>query len=188
MSVTMGDFHPCNEWIPDEKGPKRITDDKPLFVIDQTTNRKYWNESDALHRITHCFLCCLWTPIVHPIAGTANVLYRSWNLFTCAHFNTPDNQVTPLDNQVPPSDNQQEPKSYEDNKQDALHDCYRIALQPIAIVGLEAAACYGCCCPNDGMKLYASIERAEYGRSVLAPFFQPESHPHLFNGNPNQMN
>ncbi len=176
MSVTMGDFHPCNEWIPEENGLTWMSDDTPMFVVDQTTHRKYWNDTSEITRIKHCGLI-LGTLPIHAVVGIGNIFYRAWKLISCAHFTAPTQQVTP-------SDNQEKPEGFKN----AAHDCCRIALQPIAIVGLEAAACYGCCCPNDGMKLYATIERAEYEEGVLAPCFQPDPDRHLFNGNPNLRN
>jgi hypothetical protein len=38
--------------------------------------------------------------------------------------------------------------------------------------------------PYDDRKLYASIERAQYGHFILAPCFQPDPKSHAFGGDP----
>ena len=54
------------------------------------------------------------------------------------------------------------------------------------IEGYELAALYGCIRPYDGRKLYATIERAMYGDSVLAPCFQPSPTSHALGGDINR--
>lgn len=55
-------------------------------------------------------------------------------------------------------------------------------MQPIAIIRLELAVIYGVFRPYDSRKLYATLERAQYGRHILAPCFQPGATNHLFGG------
>ena len=69
---------------------------------------------------------------------------------------------------------------------DAAVDLLKVAIHPIVIVGLELAAIYGVFRPYDGRKLYASLERAQYGHCVLAPCFQPDPRRHLFGGDINK--
>jgi len=69
---------------------------------------------------------------------------------------------------------------------DAAVDLLKVAIHPIVIVGLELAAIYGVFRPYDGRKLYASLERAQYGNHVLAPCFQPDPRRHLFGGDINK--
>ncbi|MBS4171388.1 hypothetical protein NEOC95_002136 [Neochlamydia sp. AcF95] len=57
-------------------------------------------------------------------------------------------------------------------------------MTPVALVGLELAAIYGIFTPYNGRKLYASIERAQYGKFTLAPCFQPGPTCHASGGNP----
>lgn len=55
---------------------------------------------------------------------------------------------------------------------DRGQDLLRIAVTPIAFIGLELAVIYGVLSPYSGRKLYSSIERARYGICVLVPCFQ----------------
>jgi hypothetical protein len=64
----------------------------------------------------------------------------------------------------------------------------KFVAQPFAFVGLELAAIFGVIFPYDGRKLYASIERFQYGGPILAPCFQPEADEHLFNGDIDEQN
>lgn len=49
-NVTLGDFKPINNWEPEVGGPKwsefdNSKEDIPVNLIDQSTGRKYLNES-----------------------------------------------------------------------------------------------------------------------------------------------
>ena len=52
----------------------------------------------------------------------------------------------------------------------------------IVYVDLLLAAVYGLALPNNGKKLYATLERFAFGDFVLAPCFQPRATSHLFGG------
>lgn len=65
-------------------------------------------------------------------------------------------------------------------------DLLRIVATPISLIGLELSAIYGIFNPFDGRKLYASFERATYGKHILAPCFQPDPEKHLFGGDMSQ--
>lgn len=177
MSVTLKDFYPINKWKPDLEGEKwnccSEHKGQARHLIDQTTGRKYLNQSKGVVRFK-CFLLTLGTPFVHPIAGILNVAYRALKLISLSHFWIP----------------KKEEKSYgfKARVQDAGKDLLRIVAQPLAIVGLELAAIYGLIRPYDGRKLYASIERAQYGNFILAPCFQPDAEQHLLGGDPNKKN
>lgn len=69
---------------------------------------------------------------------------------------------------------------------DAGQDILRIIATPFSILGLELAAIYGMFRPYDGRKLYGSIERATYGKAILAPCFQPNPTSHAFGGSTDQ--
>ena len=170
MNVTLRDFQPINNWKPDLDGPKYY-DGTAQHLIDQTTGRKYLNESKEVVGFK-CFLLTLGTPVIHLIASVATVAYRIAKLVTLSHFWMP----------------KEDEKSYnfEDRLKGAGMDLLRIATQPIALVGLELAAAYGLIRPYDGRKLYASIERAQYGNFILAPCFQPDAEEHLLGGDINE--
>lgn len=172
MSINLRDFQPINRWKPDLDGPK-YWDGTPQHLIDQTTSRKYLNESKVVVGFK-CFLLTLGTPIVHAIAAVVNVAYRIVKLVTLSHF-------------WMPKDGEQS-YNFKSRLKDAGTDLLRIATQPIAIVGLELAAIYGLFRPYDGRKLYASIERAQYGNFILAPCFQPNAEEHLLGGDINERN
>jgi hypothetical protein len=74
--------------------------------------------------------------------------------------------------------------SFQERLKDAGKDLLRVVTTPIALVGLELAAIYGIFNPYDGRKLYASIERAQYGNFILAPCFQPDPRYHALGGDP----
>lgn len=172
MNITLRDFQPINKWKPDLDGQKWY-DGSAKHLIDQSTGRKYWNESKATVGFK-CFLLTLGTPFVHPIAGIINIACRALKLISFSHFWM----------------HKSGEKSYDFKARllDAGKDLLRIVTQPLAIVGLELAAIYGLFRPYDGRKLYASIERAQYGNFILAPCFQPDPDQHLLGGDPNKKN
>ena len=172
MSVNLRDFQPINSWKPDLNGPKYY-DGTAQHLIDQTTGRKYLNESKGVVGFK-CFLLTLGTPIVHTIASVVNVAYRILKLVTLSHFwMTKEGEKS---------------YNFKSRLKDASTDLIRIVTQPIALVGLELAAIYGLFRPYDGRKLYASIERAQYGNFILAPCFQPNAEEHLLGGDINERN
>lgn len=171
MSITLGDFRLINHWEIDVKGEKWLRNDEPKYLIDQTTQRRYWNESENTVRFK-CFLLTVGTPFVHSVASIVNVAYRVFKLITLSHFWL---------------DKEGEKKyDFKARMADAGADLLRIVATPFAFLGLELAAIYGLASPYDGRKLYATIERAMYGGFILAPCFQPEPESHFFGGDPNK--
>ncbi len=170
-SITLRDFQPINTWKPDLNGPK-WSDGDPKHLIDATTERRYWNESKGCVGFK-CFLLTLGTPIVHSVASLVNVVYRM-KLVMFSHFR--------VDKEGEKS------YSFKERLKDAGKDLLRVVTTPIAFVGLELAAIYGMFTPYNGRKLYASIERAQYGNFILAPCFQPDPTRHAFGGNPEERN
>ena len=168
MQVTLKDFQPFNNWKPDVDGKKYGDSEFPVDLIDKTTGRKYLNESKKTVKFK-CFLLTLGTPIVHVIASVVTIAFRALRLATLSHFWA----------------HRSGEKSYsiKNRLKDAGVNLLKIATQPITLVGLQLAAIYGLFRPFDGRKLYASIERAQYGSFVLAPCFQPDANKHLFGGN-----
>jgi len=165
MSVVIRDFQPISTWELDSNGSK-YRDQTPIYLIDTSTNKKYLNESKNCVRIK-CFLLTLGTPIVHSIASLVNVVYRILKLVSFSHFTGKEGET---------------PYSFKGRLKDAGLDLLRIVTTLIAFIGLELAAVYGVFTPYNGRKLYASIERAQYERFILAPCFQPMPTSHLFGG------
>ncbi len=172
MDVSFRDFQPISTWKPDLNGPK-WKDGNPELLIDMTTGRRYWNESKNCVRLK-CFFMILATPIVHSIASLVNVADRIVNLVSFYHFWT----------------YKEEEKSYsfKGRLKNTGQDLLRVLATPIAFIGLELAAIYGVLTPYNGRKLYASIERAQYGESILAPCFQPDPKYHALGGDPKEKN
>jgi hypothetical protein len=167
MSVSIKDFHPVNSWKPDEHGQKWSGSNEPAYLIDRTTGRRYFNESQGVVRFK-CLLLTLGTPIVHTAASIINVAYRILKLVTLSHFWAPKKEESRYD--------------FKARLTDAGKDVLRIVATPFSLLGLELASIYGVFRPYDGRKLYASIERATYGNFILAPCFQPEPTRHALGG------
>lgn len=149
--VVLKDFYPINHWEVDREKPKNI--------IDWSTGRKYMNESEGIIR-TKCFFVIFATPVVHCVACVVNVANRVAKLLIGFQFWVP--RVG------------EESCSFKARLKEARKDLLLVLAQPLAFLGLELAAIYGLFRPLDGRKIYASIERVQYGGSVLTPCFQPK--------------
>lgn len=175
MNVTFRDFCPVNDWKLDVHGEKFSCPchyGQPMFVINQTTNRRYLNQPKKTLR-TKCFLLTLGTPIVHLVAAVINIVYRLLKLITFAHFWMEKAGEFKY--------------NFKARLVDACEDLLRIIAAPVVLILLELSAFFGLFRHYDGQNLYATLERAEYGNAILAPCFQPwdtVSQPqHLFSGN-----
>lgn len=169
--IILKDFQPLNSWKVDVRGDT-YENGIPFHIIDQTTNRKYLNESKGVVAFK-CFLLALGTPLVHIIASLVSTVYLITKVVTFSHFRI---------------HKKEEPYAFLARLGNAGKDVLKIVATPISLIGLELAALYGIFKPYDGRKLYASIERARYGNYVLAPCFQPNPSCHLFGGDMNDRN
>lgn len=177
MTVSLKDFQPINTWEPDLEGPRWSCCKKhllqPKLLIDQSTQKRYLKESRKTLRLKSLLLTVS-TPIVHTFAPTATVAYQAYRflkypLTWSAKENTVVNRKVRL-------------------KRVSIN-FLKIVMTPISLVGLELAAIYGIFNPNDGRKLYASMERLTYNsKYCLAPCFQPEPTSHAFGGDINKKN
>lgn len=172
MTVTLEDFNPLSSWEVDTDG-EQWDRGGAKHVIDKATGRKYWNESENIVRFK-CLLLAGGTSVVHAVAGVVNIAFRIFRLVSGYHFW--------------PTKPGEQPRSLKERMKAAGEDLLRIFTQPIAILALELASIYGIVRPYDGRKLYASIERAQYGHFILAPCFQPDPKSHLFGGDPKKKN
>ena len=177
VDIVLNDFQPINSWVEENGG--ETFDDKTTtkYIIDLSTNRKYWNQPTWLIRIKG-FLLCLGTPLVHLVASVYIIGIKSIRLISFWHFwkkAEPDQA------------------HFIARLADAGTDLLHLIAAPFVYVALECAALYTVILPHDGRKLYASIERAQYGQQLipfvfpelLAPCFQPSPTKHLFRGDPN---
>lgn len=143
-------------------------EDKPVGQIwehlhaeGDPLNRRYLNEPDSLVR-KKCALLTIGTPTVIAAKSVANVCYRTLKIVTLSHFW------------------RNRKLSVKDRFKKAGRDIARVIASPIALVAMESAAIYGLIKPKDGRKLYATLERAEFGTDyLLAPCFQPTPQKHL---------
>lgn len=168
--ITLNDFKPVNNWEVDKTGEK-WSDGEPKYLIDDSTKRRYWNESENCVR-TKCILLSLGTPFVHTIASVINVAIRAIKILSLSHFLMP----------------KAEEKTYSFKQRfiDLGIDAAKMFTAPLVPLALQAVSIYGWFRPYDARKLYATIERASYGSFILAPCFQPDPNAHLFGGNANR--
>ena len=186
MHVNTKDFNPINKWAPEVNGSTWghfeyrdgkehwISSGVPRFIVDLTTKKKYLNEDLSTIRIKS-FLLTLGTPFVHPIAAICAIAYKTLKVVSLYHFwkaRETELQCSRISSAL---------------KETGI-DLLKIIAAPLTVIGLELAAIYGIFRPLDGRKLYASMERAEYGDFVLAPCFQPAPTQHAFGGDINQQN
>jgi hypothetical protein len=176
MSIELRDFQLVNTWKPEATGPAwdyGTGRSEPMFLVDQATNRRYLNENPWIVRVK-CGLLGLATPIAHPIASVANIVYRIARLFSFVHFREP--RIG------------EQKYNFMARLQSAGRDLARVVATPFSLIGLQFAALYGLFRPYDGRKLYATLERATYGHFIIAPCFQPGPKYHAFGGDINKPN
>ncbi len=170
--VTLYDFHPFSEWELDYEGGRWKGTTIPAYIIDQHTKRAYWHEPPDIIR-SKCFLLTLGTSILHPIASIAMIAFRMLKLVSLYHFWRPNDIL--------------ETYSLKNRAIQAGGDFLKVIITPLTIVGLQLSAIYGIFCPYNGRKLYATLERFQYERSVIAPCFQPDPTHHFFGSDPSKM-
>ena len=141
--TTLKDFKPINTWSLDNQGPTWLYDDfEPEHIIDQSTGRRYWNESKGIIRFKAALLA-LGTPLIHPITSlVAGVGLSALKVLSLFHFWAPKDINA----------------SFSDNLVDMSIDVLKIVLWPLFLLSLELSAIYGLISPYDGRKLYASLE------------------------------
>lgn len=173
--ITLQDFNPINNWILDNQGPSWVDDNDtliPTYIIDQSTGRKYWNESPDIISFK-CVLLTIGSPIVQPLALlVAGVGLNALKILSLSHFWNPDDVNSSLTERLC----------------DVFVDLLKILSSPLALITLEISAFYGIFNPYDGRKLYASVEKAYYNNAFLAPCFQPDPNRHAFRGDPKKRN
>ena len=172
VNLTLRDFQLCTDWREEVDGEKFL-DETPKYIIDQSTGRKYLNESDALVRFKFVIFAIAGTPVVHSLSLACHVVYRIAKLITASHFWIY-------------KENESE-YSFTCRLEDAAVDLLKVAMAPLVLIGLELSAVYGIFNPRDGRKLFASLERFEFENSfILSPCFQPDPTHHLLGGDLNR--
>jgi xanthosine utilization system XapX-like protein len=174
IDMKLKDFQPLfNGWeVADPKQGLWDNSNESRFIVDKPTGRLYTNESKNVVRFK-CFWITLGNPLVHVVASFINVVYRIVLLITFSHFRGDKKDAN---NKIIPN------YPFKARLIDAGIDLLRIKSTPLSLIALPLASLFGLLRPYDGRKLYASIERAIYGRPILAPCFQPNPTHHFFGG------
>lgn len=191
-TITIRDFIPINTWTLDNEGPIWVPDFPPIdesdldnqgsiyhyndfnpkYIIDESTGRRYWNESKGIVRFK-CALLTVGTPLIHPLTSVVTgVGLSALRVLSLSHF------WAPYDINA----------SFSEKLVNMSTDLLKIVIWPLFLLALELSAIYGLISPYNGRKLYASLERAYYDGAVLAPCFQPDPTRHAFGGDPTKRN
>jgi hypothetical protein len=158
MDVCRADFNLVSEWKIERSGPKCVDCGAPLYVIDKATGRRYSNESKLAISLKCASLALLTLPF-HALGAIVVVAYRI--IKAISRF-LPSRKL----------------HHFSARYTAAGKDLAKAVAAPLAVIGLEAAALYGIFRPLNGRKIYATLERATYKDSVLAPSFQPDQSHH----------
>ena len=138
LGLTIEDFQLVNTWVIDSQNPHYIT--------DQTTGRRYFHLSPSLLRESYFCEAIMGVPITGSVQCVVREAYYILRFALFADF-----WVKKLG---------EEKYNFKARLLDSAENLLRIAVNPISLIGLECAAIYGIFRPNDGRKLFASIERA----------------------------
>lgn len=149
MIIQLKDFVPINTWIETKKH------DAPL-VKDKNTGKTYRKLPPVSGRLHSVFLACV-TPFIHFLAAILNSGYRALKLVSFYHF----------------WPSKRSDYAFSDNLNNAGIDAFRIVSPIITLPALEVSAIYGIIAPQDGGKLYSTLESTQYGGPILAPSLQP---------------
>ncbi|MFN0065268.1 MAG: hypothetical protein ACKVOH_03410 [Chlamydiales bacterium] len=119
---------------------------------DTSTDHLYpdFNEKDA--EASFLWITLL-TPIAQTCASVMNVAYRALRLISFAHFW---------------ESRAEEGYAFTARTLEASKDLLRIIAAPFALIALFASSVYAWFDVKNGIKLYAAIERAEYGGELLS--------------------
>ena len=186
---------------------------EPKYIVDLTTHNRYLNESPNTLRIKHGLLL-FGVPLFRSIETTIKLarlvsFYHFWatkNLDNCNFYIDAvhvENGVQAK--QVWVNDlykefclslvryNSEEraverANTLKGRVNAAKHDLLDVTLSPFAITACEIAALYGLFAPQNGRKLFASIERLSQKSFLMAPCFQPNARFHFFGGDINKKN
>jgi len=178
MSVTSHDFTLVNKWIQDPK-LKWWNTNKPMYLIDQSTGKCYWNESKVVVRIK-CGMLATAGTAGNLLLGLSNIAFRTLRLISLYHLWRPNVQ-------------------FEARLRSMKEDLKSLVKTPFIFTGLIFSALYGLISPYDGRKLYASFANlANYTVFIpfvgtlelvaFAPCFQPHPTKHFFGGDPTKQN
>ena len=158
-------FQFCGTWVIDVDGEKD-PEGNPLHVIDQATGKRYYNDPKLRNKMfMYATIPC--DAVVS--AGYAGI--RVVKLISCYHCWPEHMDYEPVSPCELPSvvegkslveeDTAAHHKTCEDQVKAAAMDVVKLVAMPIFCLGKQAAACWGCCFPNDGRKAHILIAANE---------------------------
>ncbi len=161
-------FCPWNDWTVDKNGPRYTDTGEPQWIIDETTDAPYLNESKNLIRFK-CFALIFGT-IIQTIAAVLKallfVIVFATGLFSndaiCRYL---------------------WPDSPDDLGANFGKSFLKILAIPFYSTALTVTAVYGLFNPYDARKIYSGLESAYFDEWRLAPCFQPRATSHFFGSN-----
>ncbi len=157
--LTWAHFQPVNEW-------STCNNILVLCIIDSSTGDMYWDEYPITIR-GKAICLAIGAPIVHVIAAVLSIAVSIFRIIGSLL------RIMLI-----------QEGSLEEDLYTIGYCVGKILTAPLVVCALEISAIYAIFSPYNGRKLYASFERLQYGRSVLAPCFQPNPKEHLFGGEP----
>lgn len=163
-NISILHFKFWSQFKPDSR--KTWFDGRPRYIIDQDTQDIYSNEPNSIVRIK-CFFLLLGSPFVHTIAAIVTSCSRLMNLLNDIRLSIYARLIGQSDSRA------------------LLQDSLLLILNLMAPLMLSFAALYGVLLPQNGRKLYASIERLLYAGPVLATCFQPYASRNFLGGDIN---
>jgi hypothetical protein len=169
VGITFADFKPINRWHSYDN----------FYCNDGISNRIYFDDSTTILRLK-CAALIAATPFIQPIGLALNLINRIAKIVAFAHLWKPSNQQY----------------NFIARFSEWAKDIAIVVLTPFILIGLLFSALYGTTLsPQDGRKLYATLERLAYSggyqffgndfgyrpmqNNLLAPCFQPSPQSHL---------
>jgi|GEM_PF-2687415 len=155
--IEFGDFNPISGWKDDESSTLQFNGTS-RYVIDLTTKKRYLKESpnELRKEFATMFVCGIF---IHTLGAISSIFENVVRVLSFRSFfeHTHTKEESRFGNR-------------------AIHflaDIGRIATAPVAVVALQIACLYGIVFPNNGRKIYATIDRAQFGSPLFEGHFQP---------------
>jgi|JI9StandDraft_1071089.scaffolds.fasta_scaffold30394_5 hypothetical protein len=155
VSYSFKDFQPSG-WTPVADGEKYPGTEIPKWIRNDRTGKIYLNEKESTIR-AKCAVFVVATPILHALYAISLVVETGAQIIRRFAISKAPFKVKLLN---------------------TGKELLRIALLPIAVVGLMIAAVIGVFKPRYGRQLYGSIEGVIYKMGKAAPCFEPNATCH----------
>ncbi|MBS0585374.1 MAG: hypothetical protein JSR76_03615 [Verrucomicrobia bacterium] len=155
VSYSFKDFQPSG-WTVVSDGDKYEGIEIPKWIRNDVTGKKYLNEKESTIR-AKCAVFVIGTPVLHALYSISLVAETGAQIIRRFAIAKAPLKVKLLN---------------------TGKELLRVALLPIAIVGLTLAAAIGVFNPRYGRQLYGSIEGVIYKMGKAAPCFAPNARAH----------